>query len=204
MASSGLLILFCLVTAALCEWATLDGLEVADNWVTAAERNDLLALENYHTENVAVDACRKKDGWTALHVAASKRNLKLVERLLEWGADVNVESYNGVTPLHLAVRSGDATITNKLLEKKAIFKSAHDTENGIKGTPLSVALRLGHSNLVSILKQYAISLKEAGGEPFEDMSKERAANAKERARLLAERRKKKLKTARRARAHNEL
>ncbi len=62
------------------------------------------------------------DGSTALHVAAGsgrERNLRVVNLLLEAGADVNAADLNGETPLMCASRAGSCPTVHVLLESKA-------------------------------------------------------------------------------------
>ena len=72
--------------------------------------------------------------FTALHMASEKSNdPKLVEFLLEKGLDANAKASSGslgLTPLHLAARSGNMQIVQALLEKGA-DKNAHSKHYGI-------------------------------------------------------------------------
>lgn len=69
----------------------------------------------------------------------------LVERLIEQGADVNSQGYNGLTPLHYAALRGDVAIARLLLDRGA-DPDAFDTYTGaigpagVSGTALQVAI----------------------------------------------------------------
>lgn len=56
------------------------------------------------------------DGWTALHFAASWGHTKVVELLLDRGADPNAIDNDGDTPLHGAAYSGNLKVCQMLIE----------------------------------------------------------------------------------------
>jgi ankyrin repeat protein len=58
-------------------------------------------LVSRHGANVNA---RDHNEWTALHVACSAGNLRTVELLLAYGANVNAIALDGSTPLHYLVR----------------------------------------------------------------------------------------------------
>lgn len=58
-------------------------------------------------------------GWTPLIIAASKGNLKLVEQLLQRGADVNAKTHLDQTALYVSANNGFATVVNYLLDHGA-------------------------------------------------------------------------------------
>lgn len=60
-----------------------------------------------------------KDGWTALHYAASKGYLDISRFLLSNGADVNSKSPNETTPLMMASRYGHIEVVRLLLSSGA-------------------------------------------------------------------------------------
>lgn len=67
-------------------------------------------------------------GGTPLHYAASSGNLKLVQFLINNGADVNVRDSGGHTPLFYAVsKGGNLQIVTHLLRNGAIIKPADST-----------------------------------------------------------------------------
>lgn len=90
-----------------------DGLLLA-----AAESGDTAtALERLAqglNEDMDVDA-RDSTGTTALHWAAYNASFELVERLLEAGADPNVENRYGSTPMAEAALSGNVAVLEALL-----------------------------------------------------------------------------------------
>jgi ankyrin repeat protein len=53
-----------------------------------------------------------KDGYTALHMAADKKEMGIAGLLLDAGANVHCVSKNGYTALHLAVAHGKIVFRN--------------------------------------------------------------------------------------------
>ena len=86
-----------------------------------------------------------RDG--ALFSAASKGNTELLLELIDDGADVNVVSYTGFTPLHRACQHGNTEVVEQLI-KNGADASIKTRENE---TALSLAESNGHSDIVSIL-----------------------------------------------------
>ena len=61
------------------------------------------------------------NGQSLLHIAAANADLKCVQLLLQYGADVNVKDTNDWTPLHAAVRRGNWKCAILLIEAGADF-----------------------------------------------------------------------------------
>jgi len=86
-----------------------------------------------------------KNKETALMAAVKKNNEKLVDLLVDAGADVNIENKKGVTPLILASWEGNLNILKKLVSGGADVNHADN-----KGqTSLMDAAEKGHSDIVS-------------------------------------------------------
>lgn len=86
---------------------------------------------------------RDDRGWTLLHVAARKGDLKEVRRLLNEGMDVNLPAWGaksrGATPLHLAAQGGHLKVMDELLERGADIDAR--TKGACGWTPLHVAAK---------------------------------------------------------------
>ncbi|MDD2710955.1 MAG: ankyrin repeat domain-containing protein [Verrucomicrobiae bacterium] len=88
---------------------------------------------------------------TALLTAINKGDLESVKLLLEAGADPNLGSKDGFTPLMLAAQNGQDAMAQALIEKKA------NPDTGASGgkraglTALMVAAVKGHANIAQML-----------------------------------------------------
>jgi ankyrin repeat protein len=60
-----------------------------------------------------------KDGWASLHSAGLNGHIKVVQALLESGADIDIANDNGDTCLHLAALRGYKAIVKLLLDRGA-------------------------------------------------------------------------------------
>eukprot|EP00397_Hematodinium_sp_SG-2012_P003037 GEMP01003045.1.p1 GENE.GEMP01003045.1~~GEMP01003045.1.p1 ORF type:complete len:881 (+),score=178.89 GEMP01003045.1:71-2713(+) len=91
-------------------------------------------------------------GVTSLHVAIEKDNLRCVEQLIQWRADVNGGILaDGDTHLLASCRRGDAKILRLLLEQADHEDGSVNIGNECGFTPLMVASRRGHAACVELL-----------------------------------------------------
>lgn len=89
-----------------------------------------------------------KDNWTALHFAAWQGHLGIVKLLVkQGGADVDGQTTDGRTPLHLASQRGQYRVARILIELGA---DVHTTSSG-SNTPLHVAAETGHTSTSRLL-----------------------------------------------------
>lgn len=86
-----------------------------------------------------------RDG--ALLRAATLGNLPLVEELIKGGANVNIASCNGITPLHRAAEHGHMIVVKHLLLSGAKADAVSKTGQ----TARSLALASGHQQLATLL-----------------------------------------------------
>ncbi|KAB8290368.1 hypothetical protein EYC80_010801 [Monilinia laxa] len=96
---------------------------------------------------------------TALEGACFSGDIKLVQKLLAIGADVNPESKFGSTPLKAAARKGHADIVRLLLEKGASI----DEYDDYNGTALQTAAWAGQIEVVRMLLENGASVNAQGG-----------------------------------------
>ena len=89
--------------------------------------------------------------WGPLHYAAWRGHLNVCQFLLERGADIDARGVNGITPVMMAVRSGDFETVRYLVWEVANL----DLESVDGSTALSWAQRFD-------LKEIAAHLKAAG------------------------------------------
>ncbi|XP_065226131.1 protein phosphatase 1 regulatory subunit 12B isoform X3 [Planococcus citri] len=83
------------------------------------------------------DIPHEKTGATALHVAASKGYIKVMDTLIQAGADVNAQDFDGWTPLHAAAHWGQKEACEILVEnfcdmdkKNYVGQTAFDVSEG--------------------------------------------------------------------------
>ena len=135
---------------------------------------DLAAQNQYNANFLAVhNACMVEKGWKnlgdlkfqdadaplpnykgglrPLHIASAYDNRNLVSHLISKGANVNVKSPDGVTPLHLAAGKNAAMSAEVLLNNGADV-DADARINGIGGiTPLQVAAATDGDKVAALL-----------------------------------------------------
>ena len=88
-----------------------------------------------------------KNGVTSLHIAATKKIIKLIRLLVEKGANVNATTHLGITPLHHAAINGDLEIGKFLIANGAEVNASAD----FAITPLHFVAKNGHTELAKLL-----------------------------------------------------
>ncbi len=102
-------------------------------------------------------------GWAPIHYAADRGNFKIIELLLNWGADISLreEKPSGRSPLRVFLERGDAFggEADVVVVKLMIAKGARIMETGSNGrTALHVVA--GRSNFNHHLLEYLLSIKQ--------------------------------------------
>jgi len=86
---------------------------------------------------------------TPLQSAAAAGHVKIVEMLIKYRADTNVQEQGGYTPLHAAAQNGDQGTIRALL-----YGGADLTIKSEDGkTPLDLALEKGHGEAAKLLQE---------------------------------------------------
>lgn len=96
--------------------------EPSKEFIKAAKQGDLAKLSTLLNSDPALLRASDTDGSTALHCAAWKGHLQVVQFLLQAGADVNAQNNNdhwGTTPLHAAAHANQTAIAQLLLDAGA-------------------------------------------------------------------------------------
>ena len=70
----------------------------------AAYKGDLKKVKNIIEKDPSQINIQDISGWTPLHLASGKGHIEIVEFLLNHGADIELEIFNGDTPLLVAAR----------------------------------------------------------------------------------------------------
>ncbi|KAL6078118.1 Histone-lysine N-methyltransferase ehmt2 [Balamuthia mandrillaris] len=104
--------------------------------------------EGAKREGTATASVRR--GTTALHWAALRGNMPMVELLLEAGADVAIPDEKGNTALHSACKRGRTGVVERLLRQEFIELEVN-AKNDAGRTPLFLAVKHGHLALVPSL-----------------------------------------------------
>ena len=124
----------------------------------ATKEGNTEAVKQAIANGVDVNA-KNNDGWTALFIAANRRNKEVVELLISEGADVSVKTTVGrFTPLH-EVRSKE--IAELLIDNGADVNATND--NG--DTPLDSAIKNKRNEAADLLRKH-------GGKTGEELKAE--------------------------------
>ena len=86
---------------------------------------------------------------TPLQSAAAAGHVKIVEMLIKYRADTNVQEQGGYTPLHAAAQNGDQGTIRALLYGGADLTIKSDDGK----TPLDFALEAGHGEAAKLLQE---------------------------------------------------
>jgi ankyrin repeat protein len=113
----------------------------------AAYRSNKDAVDKLLGQGVQVN----RNGWSALHYAASAGNVDIVNALLARSADINASSPNRTTPLMMAARADHADVCRLLIAKNADPTLVNDRDM----TAADFALRANDAGLATFLKDQA-------------------------------------------------
>ncbi len=101
----------------------------------------------------------------ALHAAVAVGDMEIMEKLLEFGANVKaVDPSSGQTPLHVAVLKGHGKIAERLLASGQADPTLRDKSGR---TPFAVAVFLDRVDMVKLLMKHGATEDELSG--FSDL-----------------------------------
>ena len=109
-------------------------------------------------QNGADPHCRGAFNGIPLHSAARFADLEVVQKLIEYDADISAVDVNGYTPLHYASFNADlkaCTVVRLLLQNSADVNARSKTRN----TPLHYASSSGALGVVRLLLEYGADLR---------------------------------------------
>lgn len=110
--------------------------------ISAASNGDMTRVKNLINEKININARAYWKGESALYNAAATGNIAMVTFLVENGADINIRTYKGFTPLMVAINTGHYDVIRYLLTKN-VSVNMPDCRGE---TPLMYAVRTPISN----------------------------------------------------------
>lgn len=102
-----------------------------------------------HTPSTFTD----HSGNTALHLAAEKGHMGIVQLLLDTGIDINAANKDAQTCLHIAVSQNNTSMASLLLEKGA----SAEKKNGLGQNALHLAVEKGNVALVGLVLDFMMA-----------------------------------------------
>ncbi|KAK1968903.1 ankyrin, partial [Colletotrichum sublineola] len=130
------------------------GRRLAEDLYAAVRSGRLVNVEPILSQGISVDMALGDGGDRAVHIAAREGFLPILDRLLAYGADVNIQSVGQETPLHQALQQGQTPTSLTLLSNGASWTIRND-----KG---ATALHLAAKKSAYLVVQY---LLDRGADP---------------------------------------
>ncbi|KAH0422826.1 ankyrin repeat protein [Colletotrichum camelliae] len=100
---------------------------------------------------------KEEDGWDPLLIATSMGHESIVEQLLRRGADLKCTVRGGYSPLLIAAYRGYDVLAGLLCERSS--PEDREAKEQIGQTPLLVATRHGHEDMVDLLLDYEADIE---------------------------------------------
>jgi Ankyrin repeats (many copies) len=128
--------------------------------VSAMKRELLRALLSEYADDSSGIVWRTKpidvnsedvDGETPIFAAIYRGNIREVEILIDFGADINKCGGIGLRPLHVAVIGGNVNIVEFLLMSGASYNYASDSGS----TALAMATESKNTEIIKIIEKYS-------------------------------------------------
>ncbi|XP_068206432.1 uncharacterized protein [Palaemon carinicauda] len=116
----------------------------------------ILKMEKKTTDMSHFINIQDAEGYTALHILASRGELDACRFLIIKGADVNISSKRKETALHMAAQNGHKQTTALLIHKKVAVNS----ENIDSLTALHMAVKNGHAECSEVLMRNRANVNE--------------------------------------------
>ncbi|GAA3405839.1 ankyrin repeat domain-containing protein [Paenibacillus hodogayensis] len=106
----------------------------------AAEVGDFKQVKKILNANPELIKGKDEYEFSILHGAVMTENVKMIDYLIDQGAEVNARNDEGITPLHLAL---DPQVAARLLDRGALIDAASDDGS----TPLHTQVSDGEERL---------------------------------------------------------
>ena len=122
--------------------------------------NNISVFDQHLASGVDINFKEEKWGNTPLIHAAYHGRKSMVDRLVKQGADLNMQSYNGWTALHVAVGQEHFDVVVQLLEAGANTKirnrlfGQESNKKLVSDTPLDLAINFDLPEIVGILRKF--------------------------------------------------
>ena len=118
---------------------------------------------------------RDMHGRTAIHLASWANEKAIVERLLDFGADVTVGAADGVQAIHFACMKGHLGIVKTLLSRERMNRANVRAKTSKNENCMHFAVKSGNKELVEYLakKNVSVLLKSAKRKYAADMTNKR-------------------------------
>lgn len=107
---------------------------------------------------------RDANGHTPLLPVVNRGALAGLKALLDSGADVNIASHCGLTPLHFAAARGDVQSATLLLKMRANIEAEGKYRGFKRHRPLQIASLHGYAPFVSMLLQHEANVQATGAD----------------------------------------
>ena len=137
----------------------------------------LLALHSSPTNNHNNNIINERDmhGRTAIHLASWANEKAIVERLLDFGADVTVGAADGVQAIHFACMKGHLGVVKTLLSQERTNRANVRAKTSKNENCMHFAVKSGNKELVEYLakKNVSVLLKSAKRKYAADMTNKR-------------------------------
>lgn len=136
--------------------------EHSTDWCTTALQKAVVQ-HRFDTAKALLQAgasTRASDGSDMVHFACQSGDVRIVELLLDYGADISSSNSLGMSTLFIAAIGGRLPIVKLLLERGANVDEGY--QDGY--TPLMMAARIGHRSIVHLLISHGANLESSDEE----------------------------------------
>ena len=120
------------------------------HWATSLSHTEIITILLSHMQGIDLDTLVDEAGWTPVHIAASVGNLQILKQFVERvpRPDLDLQTKQGVTALHLAVRKRHMELVKYLLLDEHVSTRIRDSKGQIA---LHRAAAVGSLKLVELL-----------------------------------------------------